>query len=63
MEKNEKKHESVSIKATIEVNPSIINPSDLLPNFKEVITKRQKPNSFADVVKICGDVLFAISKK
>ncbi len=53
MEKNEKKHEKVSNKATIEVNPSIINPSDLLPNFKEVITKRQKPNKFADVVKIC----------
>jgi len=60
IEKNEKKQEKVSNRATIEVNSSILLDSIFELICNEVITKRQKPRRFADVFKICWDVLFAI---
>lgn len=62
MEKNEKKQERVSNKATIEVNSSILLDSILSLTCNDVITKRQNPRSVADVFKICCEVLFAIYK-
>jgi hypothetical protein len=63
MEKNENKQEKVSNKATMEVNSSITLDAALLVTCRDVITKRQNPSRFADVGKICWDVLLAISIK
>jgi hypothetical protein len=59
-EKKEKKQENVRNKATTEVNSSIILVSVLLVTCKEVITIRQNPRRFTDVLKMCSDVFFAI---
>jgi len=63
MEKNEKKQESVSSSATTDVNSSILLDSIFVLKCNEVITKRQKPKRFADVFKICWEVLFAILQR
>ena len=63
MEKNEKKQERVSSRATTDVNSSILLDSILVLICNEVITKRQNPNRFADVFKICWEVLFAILQR
>ena len=62
MDTNENMQENVSNIAIIEVNSSMRLVSFLFAMFKEVITKRQKPKRFADVFKICCEVVFAISK-
>lgn len=62
MDLNEKIHENVSITATQQVNSSSMRVSVKLAMCKDVITKRQNPHKFADVFKICWDVLFAINK-
>ncbi len=49
----EKMQESVNNIATTEVNSSIIFVSIVLEICREVITKRQKPNKFADVFNTC----------
>jgi len=63
MEKNEKKQERVSSSATTDVNSSILLDSILVLIRNEVITKRQNPKRFADVFKICWEVLFAILQR
>jgi len=63
MEKNEKKQERVSSRATTDVNSSILLDSILVLIRNEVITKRQNPKRFADVFKICWEVLFAILQR
>ena len=63
MEKNEKKQERVSRRATTDVNSSILLDSILVLICNEVITKRQNPKRFADVFKICWEVLFAILQR
>jgi len=63
MEKNEKKQESVSSSATTDVNSSILLDSIFVLKCNEVITKRQNPKRFADVFKICWEVLFAILQR
>lgn len=60
MEINEKIHEQVSNMAITEVNSSMTCVSIRFEICNEVITKRQNPKRFAEVVKICGDVLLAI---
>lgn len=52
--------EKVSNIATAEVNSSMMCVSDLLAICNDVITKRQNPNRFAEVFRICCEVLFAI---
>lgn len=63
MEINEKIQEHVSKTAIIEVNSSMIRVSIWLVIRKEVITKRQNPRRFAEVFKMCWDVLLAILTK
>jgi len=63
MEKKEKKQEKVSRRATTDVNSSILLDSILVLICNEVITKRQNPKRFADVFKICWEVLFAILQR
>lgn len=63
MERNEKMQENVSSTATADVNSSVRCFSVRLAICKEVITNRQKPKRFAEVVRMCGEVLFAISQK
>jgi len=53
MEANEKMQEKVSNIATQEVNSSMMCVSVLLAMCSDVITKRQNPNRFADVFRIC----------
>lgn len=62
IEEKEKKQETVSSNAIMEVSSSIICVSVRLAIRKEVITKRQKPSRLAEVLRICCDVLFAIFK-
>ena len=62
MDKNENIHEQVSRSAITEVNSSMILDSDEFEICNEVITKRQKPNRFAEVDKICWEVFVAIIK-
>ena len=50
----------VKNKAMMEVNSSIKLFFALSDKWIEVITKRQKPSSVADVFNICWEVLFAI---
>ena len=57
---NEKIQENVSNTPTDEVNLSIICVSVMLEMCNDVITKRQKPRRFAEVFRMCCDVLFAI---
>ena len=57
---NEKMQEKVSNIATQEVNSSMMCISDLLEICNDVITKRQNPKRFAEVFRICCEVLFAI---
>ena len=56
---NENIHDKVKSTVMIEVRSSIILVSALLAICKELITKRQNPKRFADVFRICWDVLFA----
>jgi len=56
----EKKQEKISSKAITEVNSSIKVDVVLSAACKEVITKRQNPRRFAEVDKMCWEVLFAI---
>jgi hypothetical protein len=63
IEVNERIQDIVSRTATTEVNSSIIYDSILLAICNDVITKRQNPRRFADVFRICCDVLFAIRQK
>ena len=60
IEKNEKKHEITKPNATAVENSSMLLDSEWFVTWKDVITKRQNPKRFADVFKICCDVLFAI---
>ncbi len=60
MDTNENIQEKVRSIAIIEVTSSMILDSALLLICNEVITKRQNPNKFADVLRMCCDVLFAI---
>lgn len=53
IEENEKIHEKIRSITTMEVNSSRISVSVLLAISNEVITKRQNPSRFADVVKMC----------
>lgn len=53
MEINERKHELINKIAIIEVNSSIKLVSDLLVICIEVITNRQNPNKFAEVLNMC----------
>lgn len=59
-EMKEKPQEKASTTEIIEVTSQINWVSARVFNFKEVITNRQNPSRFADVLKICCDVLFAI---
>jgi hypothetical protein len=59
IEKKEKTDKIVSISAVIEVNSSMRLLLDLLPMCNEVIMNRQKPKRFADVLRMCCEVLFA----
>jgi len=60
IEIKENTDEIVRNNATIEVNSSIKLPSDLFAMCKEVITNKQNPKRFAEVPKMCCEVLFAI---
>jgi len=60
IERKEDIQENVSKTATIEVISSILCVSLLLLMWIEVITKRQNPRRFAEELKICCEVLFAI---
>ena len=62
IEKKENKQETVSKIATTEVSSSIMLLSALSVKCREVITKRQNPKRFAEVFKICCDVVFDILK-
>ena len=62
IEKKENKPETLSKIAITEVNSSIILLSALSVKCSEVITKRQNPKRFAEVFKICCEVLFGILK-
>jgi hypothetical protein len=57
---NENIQDRVSIRPIKEVSSSIKLDSVLLVICNDVITKRQKPRRFAEVLRICCDVLFAI---
>jgi len=60
METNEKPLENVSRTAIMEVRMSMACVSVRLAICREVITKRQNPRRFAEVPKMCCEVLFAI---
>lgn len=60
IDKNERKLEAVSNNAIIEVYSSIRLFFELLVACNEVITKRQKPSRFAEVPRICCEVVLAI---
>ena len=62
IEKNENIHEKMSSTATKEVISSSILTSDLLVICREVITTRQNPKRFVEVLNMCGEVVFAIVK-
>ena len=62
IEKKENKQETLSKIATTEVSSSIMLLSALSVKCNEVITKRQNPKRFAEVFKICCDVVFGILK-
>ena len=59
MDINDNTDENTRQSATIEVNSSIKLFSDLFVRCKDVIMNKQKPSKFAEVFKICCDVLFA----
>lgn len=62
IEANENIQEHVRSNAMTEVNSSILLVSAVSVMCKDVITKRQKPKRFAEVFKICCEVVFAISE-
>ena len=62
IEKKENKQETINKIAITEVSSSIILLSALSVKCNEVITKRQNPKRFAEVFKICCDVVFDILK-
>ena len=62
IEKKENKQETINKIAITEVSSSIILLSALSVKCNEVITKRQNPKRFAEVFKICCDVVFGILK-
>jgi len=55
--------ENVSSMPTAEVSLSIRWVSVMFAICSDVMTNKQNPNRFADVVRICGEVLLAINKK
>lgn len=57
MEKKDSKEETVKNKAMTEVNSSSNVLSFLSLTWIAVITNKQNPRRFADVLKICADVL------
>ncbi|MDD2782681.1 MAG: hypothetical protein PHO52_00540 [Sulfuricurvum sp.] len=61
MDKNKKITDPTSNKAITEVNSSIKLFFEALFIWMDVITKRQNPRRFADVLNICWEVLLAIS--
>ena len=60
MEIKERMHEKVRNMATMEVSISIILVSMISEMCREVITKRQNPRRFAEVFRMCFEVLLAI---
>ena len=60
IEMNEKIQEKVSNTPTTDVNSSMKWVSVMLAICNEVITKRQKPRRFAEELRMCCEVLFAI---
>jgi hypothetical protein len=60
IEKNENMHEKIRSRATKEVSSSIILTSDLFVMWSEVITIKQNPRRFAEVLKMCCEVVLAI---
>ncbi len=58
----EKIQENVKMAAIIEVSSSIINVVSRFEIWIEVITNRQNPNRFAEVPRICCEVLLAITQ-
>jgi hypothetical protein len=62
MDINDSMEEIVKSIATIEVNSSIRLFSAAFDSRMEVITNKQIPSKFAEVPKICVDVLFAMAK-
>jgi len=60
MEIKEQIQEQVRAMEIKEVNSSTSVDSALSVKCRAVITKRQKPRRFADVPRICAEVLFAI---
>jgi len=52
--------EKVRKMATTEVNISIILVSMISDMCREVMTKRQNPRRFADVLRMCFEVLLAM---
>lgn len=60
IETKENMQETVNNTPTTEVNSSMICASDRFEICNDVITKRQKPRRFAEVLRMCCEVLFAI---
>ena len=58
----DKKQETVKIKATNDENSSIRLFCDSLEICSDVITIKQNPSRFAEVFRICCEVLLAIAK-
>jgi hypothetical protein len=63
MDTNENPQEKVSRTAIMEVTSLTRWVSNRLFNLNEVITKKQKPNRFAAVPKICCEVVFDIAER
>lgn len=62
MEINDNTDEIVKNKATTEVNSSIRKFCAWLVRCSEVIMTRQKPSRFAEELRMCCEVLFAMSR-
>jgi len=60
MDTKEKKHESVSNTAIMEVSSSSRCVSVKLATCKDVMTNKQKPRRLADVLRMCCEVLLAM---
>jgi len=60
IEVNEKIQENVNRTPTMEVNSSMKFVSVRFVICNDVITKRQKPGRFAEELRMCCEVLFAI---
>ena len=62
IETNESREEIVKGSAMIDVNSSMRLFSVLFVRWREVITKSQNPSKFAEVPKICCEVLFDMDR-